>query len=102
MPVTKKELTRLTRVTMAFGSFAGTPYGREREFVCPVHHETLRGLGIRGSEIRTHRFTALQPYSRRSDQPFLLADVAEHLRRHLEDMAENQTPCDDVTKAEKG
>lgn len=102
MTITKKELTRLARVSMALGSFAGKPYGREREFYCPVHHEVLRARDIRSNEIRTHKFTVFQPYSRRSDQPFLLADVIEHLGRHLEDMAINETPCDDIVKAERG
>lgn len=102
MPFTKKELARLARVTMALGSYADKPSSGEREFVCPVHHEALRARGIRGNEIRTHKFTVFQPYSRRSDQPFLMSDVIEHLRRHLEDAEVNGEPCDDITKAEKG
>lgn len=98
---TKKELGQLTSLTISRGQFAGDT-ARERRFWCPVHMEAKRGRDVRDHEIRTHMFSAFQPYDRRSDMAVLKPVVQAALAQHLADMIEDGTPCDDVTVAVHG
>ncbi len=100
--ITKKELSRLTSLTMSLGHFRPESYGRERTFLCPVHYEAKRAKDVRETEIKTHRFSVFQPYGRLSDDPLLKGDVQDALAQHLADADENGEPCDDLSKAVRG
>lgn len=100
MKLTKKELSRLTDLTMSFGHFRPESYGRERTFGCPVHYEAMRAKGVQYG--KTHRFSVFQPYPRLSDDPLLKRDILAALAQHLADMDEDGTPCNDLEKAVRG
>lgn len=103
MTLTKKELSRLTSLTMSFGMWRTGSYGRERQFVCPVHHEAKRANGMRYDDvIRTHRFSVFQPHSRLSNDSLLKRDVQAALAQHLADADLNGEPCNELDKAVRG